>query len=490
MRIYVPPGAKGQLEYYREVARQRPDLDLDVQLLPASIGEEDYREIIKKPGLLALDMEEVVVHRPTGRKELRGVPYIVPGGCFNELYNWDSYFIALGLLVDGKVELVKSLVRNFVFEIQHYGLIPNANRSYYLLRSQPPFLTDLALRTFAQMPDQSGSMAWDFLLRATLAAIKEYYKVWTCAPRRDEKTGLSRYRPAGIGIPPECCTKDFALILQPYAAKHGMSDDLERFRKEYDAGRIHEPGLDTYFLHDRGVRESGHDVSLRVNGVCADLATVDLNALLFKYETDISYIIRTFFEDSITVPDEFLATGGPKVETSAAWDRRAKERKRAMDRYLWNDSTGTYLDYNTKSETQTTLESATTFWALWSGVASPSQAARLVAALPRFERVGGLLSTNNNERGETQRYASHQWDYPYGWAPHQVMAWDGLRRYGYYEEAERLAYRWLHLLTKVFTEFNGTVVEKYDVTQLDNPHKVYADYGNQGLGFRGYAKEG
>jgi len=173
------------------------------------------------------------------------------------------------------------------------------------------------------------------------------------------------------------------------------------------------------------------------------------------------------------------------------WDRRALKRKQAIDKYLWNEEKGTYLDYNTKTRTQTDFEAVSCFWALWCGVASPHQAALLVSkALPRFERIGGLLTTTKDRRGTTVCHPAHQWDYPYGWAPHQVMAWDGLLRYGYQEEAERLVYRWLYLITKVFVNFNGTVVEKYDVTQDVDPHKVMLEYGNQGLGFKMYAKEG
>ena len=29
--------------------------------------------------------------------------------------------------------------------------------------------------------------------------------------------------------------------------------------------------------------------------------------------------------------------------------------------------------------------------------------------------------------------------------PHQIMAWVGLERYGYLEEAQRLAYRWIYM---------------------------------------------
>lgn len=63
-------------------------------------------------------------------------------------------------------------------------------------------------------------------------------------------------------------------------------------------------------------------------------------------------------------------------------------------------------------------------------------------------------------------------------------------RYGFREEAERLAYKWLYMVTKAFVDFNGIVVEKYDVTRPIDPHKVDAEYGNQGSDFKGVAREG
>jgi neutral trehalase len=53
---------------------------------------------------------------------------------------------ALGLLCDGHVDLARGMVDNLVYQVIHYGKILNANRSYYLTRSQPPFLTDMALQ--------------------------------------------------------------------------------------------------------------------------------------------------------------------------------------------------------------------------------------------------------------------------------------------------------------------------------------------------------
>jgi alpha,alpha-trehalase len=486
-RIYVPAGALEQFKYYREVAQRRPEIRLDVQLLPEVITDEYYLKVIQNPGILALEMEYVTA--PASEKRMQGLPFIVPGGHYNELYNWDSYFIALGLLVDDKVHLVKSIVQNFVFELQHYGLIPNANRSYYLLRSQPPFLTDLALRTFEHIKHEDG--AREFLERAILASIKEYHKVWMSEPRLDPKTGLSRYRPDGIAIPPECPTGHFANILQPYADKYCLS--LDEFRESYNAGKFSEPELDEYFLHDRGVRESGHDVSLRVENVCADLATIDLNCLLYKYEVDIAKAILKIFNDSVIVPVEFCVVGqeAGRVESSAAWYRRARRRKHAIDKFLWNEEKGAYLDYNTKLRTQTEYETVTSFWALWCGVASPHQASLLVCkALPKFEHVGGLCSTSTDLRGKFKCHVAHQWDYPHGWAPHQMMAWDGLLKYGYQQEAERLIYKWLFLITKVFVDISGTVVEKYDVTKVVGSHRATKDYPNQGLGFKRHATEG
>src|SRR5450755_3782382 len=58
-------------------------------------------------------------------------PYVVPGGRFNEMYGWDSYFIIRGLVRDNRVELARDMVENFFFEIAQYGEVLNANRSYY-----------------------------------------------------------------------------------------------------------------------------------------------------------------------------------------------------------------------------------------------------------------------------------------------------------------------------------------------------------------------
>jgi alpha,alpha-trehalase len=488
-RIYIPKGAPLQYDYYTKIAKKHPEMNLDVQWLQEPCDDPAYvRDLNDAPGLLALEMEEYTNDK--GEPDFRGLPFVVPGGRFNELYGWDSYMESLGLIIHDRVDLVKSMVKNFCFCIRHYGKILNANRSYYLCRSQPPFLTDMAIRVYDRIKHEPGAL--DFLRTAILAAIKEYHTVWMKEPRLDPVSGLSRYRPGGLGVPPETEASHFTHVLEPYAERNNMTFD--EFVHAYNHQSVHEPELDEYFLHDRAVRESGHDTSYRLEKVCANLATVDLNSLLCKYEQDIERVIRVFFNDKFPIPDEWRTPNmkSGHIETSAVWERRAKKRRLLMDKYMWNEEKGLYFDYDTVRREKTSYESATTFWAMWAGVPTPRQAMVMVpTALQKFEVFGGLVSGTEESRGRVGLdRPNRQWDYPFGWAPQQMLAWVGLQRYGYHEEAERLAYRWLYMVTKAFRDFNGVVVEKYDVTREIDPHRVEAEYGNQGADFKGVPREG
>ncbi|EGW34560.1 uncharacterized protein SPAPADRAFT_70652 [Spathaspora passalidarum NRRL Y-27907] len=485
-RIYVPYNRADQYEFFKRI--QKDHKNLDVQYLPKVIDAQYIKSINKKPGLLALATRP----DPDDPENLLSWPYVVPGGRFNELYGWDSYMETLGLLTDvtpGRrehLELARGMAENFIYEIQHYGKILNANRSYYLGRSQPPFLTDMALRIFNKTieiaPDEIDD-ATDFLKRSTLAAIQEYETVWCCKPRLDERTGLSCYHPDGVGVPPETEATHFDAVLKPFLEKHKLSRD--EFIEKYNDGIIKEPYLDEYFLHDRAVRESGHDTSYRLEGKCAYLATVDLNSLLYKYENDIAFILANFFHDNL---EDYDGT----IHTSPIWKERAKQRRINVDKYLWNEEDSIYYDYNVHDQEQTRYESATTFWPLYAELSSPEQAEALIRnSLSKFEEHGGLASGTLKSRGEVGlTRPSRQWDYPFGWAPQQILAWIGLVNYGYDGVARRLAYRWLFMMTKSFVDYNGVVVEKYNVTKGAVPHRVDAEYGNQGLDFKGVATEG
>ena len=119
-------------------------------------------------------------------------PYVVPGGRFNEMYGWDSFFIAMGLLRDGEIALAKDMTDNFLYEIRQYGKVLNANRTYYLSRSQPPFLTQMILGVYQHTHDAK----W---LADAVPCIEQFYRYWTTEPHLTPDTGLSRYYDLGEG---------------------------------------------------------------------------------------------------------------------------------------------------------------------------------------------------------------------------------------------------------------------------------------------------
>jgi alpha,alpha-trehalase len=203
-RVYVPYHDTFGLQYYERVAASRPHLNLVVERLPELITPEYVKSINNAPGILSLALTESKdIH---GESVIRGVPFVVPGGRFNEMYGWDSYFEALGLIHDGRIELARGMVENFWYELEHYDKILNANRSYYLTRSQPPFLTDMMIQTYKALitkPAWTCDVSSMWMVRGIRAAVKELFGVWLAKPRFDSKTALIKYHPEGIGMPPE-----------------------------------------------------------------------------------------------------------------------------------------------------------------------------------------------------------------------------------------------------------------------------------------------
>jgi len=364
-------------------------------------------------------------------------PYVVPGGRFNEMYGWDSYFIQRGLLRDNELALARSMTDNFLYEIAHYGMILNANRTYFLTRSQPPFLTEMILGVY----DNTHDRVW---LRSTLPAIDRYYRFWTTPPHLIESIGLSRYFDLGNGPAPEVVSDERDAQgrthydrVREYYRTHQVDDyDVAQF---YD--RAADALTDRFYKGDRSMRESGFDPSNRFGPFSAaiiDYAPVCLNVLLYRMEQDAGRIHNLL--------------GNPKA--AAEWQRRAQRRRELVDRYLWDPQAGLYFDYNFETGRRRAYPFATTFYPLWAGMASTQQAARVIGSLSRFEAPGGILTS-------TQTSGS-QWDAPFGWAPLQLIAVDGLRRYGYHAAADRIARKWVSLVVDEFAA-HGTIVEKYDV---------------------------
>ena len=369
-------------------------------------------------------------------------PYVVPGGRFNEMYGWDSYFIQVGLLRDDQLGDASDLVENFLYEIEHYGTILNANRTYFLSRSQPPFLTRMILAVYEKTRDN----AW---LRGTLPAIERYYRFWTTEPHTVPDAGLSRYFDRGEGPAPEVMADEkdeqgrtHYDRAREYYRTHDVTDYDESLYYDSRRDRL----TDLFYKGDRSMRESGFDPSNRFGALNVDVihyAPVCLNTLLYVMEDDTGRILETL------------------GDTSAAtmWRSRAASRRDLINTLMWDEEAGLYYDYNFRTRQRRRYDFATTFFPLWAGIASPAQAARLRENLSRFEAPGGLLTSTE--------VTGNQWDAPFGWAPLQMIAVDGLRRYGFHEDANRIAAKFVSLVAKEFDE-HGTIVEKYDVRRRES----------------------
>ena len=470
--VYIPPADTLARDYFSGLARRDPALGMSVVTIPDPVTPSFLKSLEGKQGILSLGL------RKKSDGTFDGIPFVVPGGRFNEMYGWDSYFITLGLLQDGLIDLARSMVDNFVYEIRNYGKILNANRTYYLTRSQPPFLTSMALAVYDRLPKTDASKYW--LARALEAAIREYRNVWM-APDHMTSIGLSRYFDTGTGPPPEVEPGRYDARFERYARARG--ETMEQLKQEYTQGTVNIPELDKFFKDDRSMRESGHDASYRLLDDCAGLATVDLNSLLYKAESDLAATISSIYGGTLTLSDG-------TVTTAKSWEEAARKRKALIEKYLWNETKGLFFDYDVVEGRQTAFVSATTFYPLWAGLLSPSQARRLIrTAIPLLAMPGGIVGSTEASRGPiTVEHPQTQWDYPFGWAPHQMLIWSGLQRYGYSSLARDLAYRWLYTITVNACNYNGTIAEKYDVVIRSS--QVFAEYGNVGTTFSYLTREG
>lgn len=386
-------------------------------------------------------------------------PYVVPGGRFNEMYGWDSYFIQVGLLRDGELALAKDMADNFLFEIREYGKILNANRTYYLSRSQPPFLTQMLLGVYRK----TGDRKW---LKDAVPWIEKYYRFWTTEPHLTPQTGLSRYYDLQDGPAPEVVSAEkdaqgrthYELIREFFRTHEIKSYNVDQY---YDRRDNYLKPL--FYKGDRTMRESGFDPSNRFGEFNIDVIhynPVCLNTLLYLMEMQTAEILE-------------IVGRGKEV---GSWRARAKERAEKINRLMWNAEDGLYYDYNFVTNSIRRYPFLTTFYPLWAGFATRDQATRVAANLSKFEAEGGL---------QTSTYRSgNQWDAPFGWAPLQMIAVQGLRRYGFHEAADRIAVKFLTVVHDDYVR-RGAIVEKYDVVQplRDVSAQIQFGYSSNEVGF-------
>lgn len=443
---------------------------VDVRVLPHAIRQVgDF-----KPRSLS---EQGLLYLPN--------PYVVPGGFFNEMYGWDSYFIILGLIADKREVLARDMVDNFLFQVQHYGGVLNANRTYYLTRSQPPFLGEMIRSVLDAPAGFSGKREADaWLAHAYPLALRDY-ATWMRAEHRAGDTGLARYFDYGTGPVLEMRDAGYLRGVIEWllahrdedpgylvkASEHPDTAETERLKTTSCDMHASSVCADAwakgyrlsadYYLGDRAMRESGFDINFHFGpfaGSTHHYAPVDLNSLLYRYELDLQHFA--------------LRLG--KTDDARRFEQAAAARKAAMDKYLWRPESGMYVDYDFVAGKPATDPYITTFYPLWAGAASPQQAQALRGKLALFEHKGGLAMS---------RHASGaQWDAPFGWAPTNWLTVAGLDAYGFHDDARRIARKFTATIDRSLAH-DGTIREKYNMVSGNADVKVIAGYADNVIGF-------
>lgn len=418
-------------------------------------------------------------------------PYVVPGGRFNEMYGWDSFFILLGLEADHHEALGKGVVDNFLFEIEHYGGVLNANRTYYLTRSQPPFLTSMiraVIENPASFPATSAGRAEQrtWLEHAFTMAQKDY-STWTRPEHKAGTTGLARYFDYGNGPVPEMADDATYyidvlkwLVAHPHEGGNAFLLKGPEHPDEAEAARLKQTSCDVhssvvclrawfggyrltkdFYVGDRAMRESGFDPSFRFepfDGATHHYAPVCLNSLLYRYERDMQHLA--------------LLLGKPNE--AQKWQRHSMARLAAMHRNLWHAKEGVFADFDFVRHKSSDYAYISSLYPLWAGVATREEAKQMVAKLDLFERPGGLSMSNTN--------SGMQWDEPFGWAPANWIAVAGLDAEGFRSDAQRLAHKWDATVDAGFAQ-DGTIREKYNVVSGNANVHVSAGYTTNEIGF-------
>ncbi|HEY9112865.1 MAG TPA: trehalase family glycosidase [Rhodanobacteraceae bacterium] len=412
-------------------------------------------------------------------------PYVVPGGMFNEMYGWDSYFIVLGLVADHREQLALDMVNNALYEVEYYGGVLNANRTYYLTRSQPPLLTAMmtaVLGHSASFPDAKAKREW--LARAYPLAVRNY-EIWTRKQHLAGNTGLSRYFDFGDGPVIEARNSDYYVGVIRWLLAHPSQDPGYLIKAPQHPDAAEAAKLKTtscnvtaskvcagdwldgyrltadYYKGDRAMRESGFDTDFHFGpwgGSTHHYAGVGLNSLLYRYERDLH---------------DFAAQLGKTAEAKR-WADAAEARRTAIDKYLWHADQERYMDYDFVAGRPSTDPYLTMFYPLWAGAASKQQAAALRTQLKLFEHKGGLAMST--------RETGAQWDAPFGWAPTNWIAAKGLEDYGFGDDARRISCKFTGTIDRSLAK-DGTIREKYNMVLGNAEVKITAGYKQNVIGF-------
>lgn len=366
--------------------------------------------------------------------------YIVPGGRFQEIYYWDSYFTALGLQDIGDIDSIEAMLANFIDLQNRNGCIPNGNRSYYSSRSQPPILALMVDLIWQEKYRKNNDFAW---LTECVVALEQEYTFWMQGAEQlnEQSTCYRRVVKMANGALLNRYWDD-----QATPRPESLREDLQ------DASSLPESQRANYYRNIRAACESGWDFSSRwladsnelTSIQTTDIIPVDLNSLLYQLEKQLSDYYKILNDTA----------------KQAYFKDQASDRIAAINKYLFSTEQAFFVDYNFMQAAQSKVLSLAGVVPLFVNCANERQALQVsTKVMQDFLKPGGLVTTLNE--------TSQQWDSPNGWAPLQWFAVQGLRQYGFASDANIIISHWLKMIEKRF-KVDGCLLEKYNVCDLTN----------------------
>ena len=337
-------------------------------------------------------------------------PYTVPSisDRFQEMYYWDTYFINRGLILSGLLEQAKNNTENMFYLIEKFGFMPNGNRSFYLNNSQPPFLSMMVKDVFSVTNDKN----W---LKEAVYYLEKEYEFW------------DKNRKTAIGLNQYSCNKKGAIDEKKYI---GFLESI--------GGRPEGHSDEDLSCQYITICESGWDITPRFGFETENYVQVELNALLWALESNLAQFYHILDMNGVE-----------------KWTKKAEIRKTLMEKYMLKD--GVFYDYNMKTGKVSDIFSSASFYPMFLGMVTDEQAKSLSDNLYRLEAKYGITATES----QAPKY-TYQWQYPNGWAPQQNIVIQGLSKYGYKEDALRVAKKYTDLVEKNF-ETTNNIWEKYNV---------------------------
>jgi len=213
------------------------------------------------------------------------------------------------------------------------------------------------------------------------------------------------------------------------------------------------------YQHLRAGATSGIDFSSRWFTDPNDITTiqttnmiaVDLNSLLYEEEMMIKLAYTL-------LPASTPSAKATNSSKAADYNVKAQTRKKAIDKYCWNEKGGFYSDYDFVNNNYSDAITLAGMYPLFAKIPDQQKAERQKQTVIKNLLHDGGFTTTVYSTGQ-------QWDAPNGWAPLQWMTVIGLENYYFTDEARDASQKWVNLNKAVY-ERTGKLMEKYNVMDI------------------------